>query len=429
MFLSLVRPDRISSPITSSAAVTKAAEFGALAAVIFILGSVSCSPWMRRHSLPPGAIRLQVIGDPGQSSARMVATPIALKRDPQRIDDGGAIMTRRMLGFAAAASLVFTALWAPAAAQDVIDRPINIYVAGTAGGGIDLYARVVARHLGRHIKGNPTVNVQVMPGAGGIRAANFLAQQAPKDGTAITTFAGGPILEPLIGSRKTEYDSSQLTWIGAVTKDVGLCVAWGATPFKTIKDAQSKQMVVGGTGAGSDTDTWPVILNELIGTKFKLVTGYQGTQETVIAMERGETQGRCTFSYSALRTAKPEWLRDKKINILLQLALEKHADFPDVPLVYDLVSKPEDRQLLDLMIGTSAMARPFAAPPGLPAPIAATLRRGFDATMKDPALIADAKKIHAEVLPTSGEDVQKLVARLYATPKPVVARVKKFLAN
>jgi tripartite-type tricarboxylate transporter receptor subunit TctC len=334
-------------------------------------------------------------------------------------------MRLRWLGFTAAAALI----WTPATAQQSIDRPINIYIAGTAGGGIDLYARVVARYFGRHVPGNPAVNVQIMPGAGGIRAANFLARQAAKDGTAITTFAGGPILEPLIGSRKTDYDSSQLTWIGAVTKDVGLCVAWGASPFKTIKDAQREQMIVAGTGAGSDTDTWPVILNELIDTKFKLVTGYQGTQETVIAIERGEAHGRCTFSYSALKTAKPDWLRDKKINILVQLAFERHGDFASVPLIYDLVNKPDDRQLLDLMIGPSAMARPFAAPPGLPAPIATTLRRAFDATMKDPAFIADARKIHAEILPTSGENVQNLVAKLYATPKPVVARVKKFLGN
>jgi tripartite-type tricarboxylate transporter receptor subunit TctC len=314
-----------------------------------------------------------------------------------------------------------------AVAQNVIDRPVIIYVAGTAGGGIDLYARLVARHLGRHIPGNPPVNVQTMPGAGGIRAANFLARQAPKDGTAITTFAGGPILEPLIGSRKTDYDSSKFTWIGAISKDVGLCIAWAKSPFKTIQDAQKREMVVAGTGAGSDTDTWPVILNELIGTKFKLVTGYQGTQETVMAIERGEAHGRCTFSLSALRTAKPDWLREHKINVLLQLALEKHKEFANVPLVYDLVSKPEDRQLLDLMIGTTAMARPFAGPPGLDPVKATLLRRAFDATMKDPAFVAESKKIQAEILPTTGEELNKLVARLYATPKPVVDRVKKFL--
>jgi tripartite-type tricarboxylate transporter receptor subunit TctC len=332
----------------------------------------------------------------------------------------------RLLGCTAA---LLAMAGAPVFAQDTIDRPINVYVAGTAGGGIDLYARVLARHLGRHIPGKPAVNVQVMPGAGGIRAANFLTQQAPKDGTAITTFAGGPILEPLIGSRKADYDSSQFTWIGAITKDVGLCVAWGGTKFKTIDDVRRDQMTVGGTGAGSDTDIWPPILNELLGTKFRVITGYLGTQETIIAMERGETHGRCTFSYSALKTAKPDWLRDKKINILTQLALAKHADFPDVPLIYDLVSKPDDRQLLDLMIGGSAMARPFAAPPGLPPKIATMLRRAFDATMTDEAFLADAAKIQAEILPSTGETVQELVKKLYATPKPVVDRVKKFLGN
>jgi tripartite-type tricarboxylate transporter receptor subunit TctC len=329
---------------------------------------------------------------------------------------------------AVASTLAWTLPTRPAAAQDIIDRPVNIYVAGTAGGGIDLYARVLARHIGRHIPGKPAVNVQVMPGAGGIRAANFLAQQAPKDGTAITTFAGGPILEPLVGARKTDYDSSHFTWIGAVSKDVGMCVAWGASPFKTIKDAQRETMIVAGTGAGSDTDTWPVILNELIGTKFKLVTGYLGTQETIIAIERGEAHGRCTFSLSAIKTAKPDWLRDKKINVLTQLAFEKHKDFLDVPLIYELVTKQEDRQLLDLMIGPSAMARPFAGPPGLPPKIATMLRRAFDATMTDPAFVAEGEKIQAEILPTTGEDVQKLVTKLYGTPKPVVERVKKFLA-
>src|SRR5262249_46395299 len=150
----------------------------------------------------------------------------------------------------------------------------------------------------------------------------------------------------------------------------------------------------------SETDTWPVILNELIGTKFKLITGYLGTQETIIAIERGEAHGRCTFTLSGIRTSKPDWLRDRKINVLTQIAFERHKQFPDVPLIYDLVSKPDDRQLLDLMIGPSAMSRPFAGPPGLPPKIAAMLRRAFDATMKDPAFVAEAEKIQAEILPT-----------------------------
>ena len=330
----------------------------------------------------------------------------------------------RLLAAAAAVGSV-----TPADAQDTMTKPVNIYVAGTAGGGIDLYARVVGRHLGRHIPGNPTVAVQTMPGAGGIRAANFLAQQAPKDGTAITTFAGGPILEPLIGARDPGYDMSQFTWIGAVAKDIGLCMALGTTPFKTIDDVKKQQMVVAGTGAGSETDTWPIVLNEVLGTKFKLVTGYLGSQETIIAIERGEAHGRCVFSYSALKTAKPDWLRDKKINVLVITALEKSPDFPESPAVVDLVSKTEDRQLLELMVGPGAMARPFAAPPGLPANIATLVRRAFDATMKDPEFLADAAKIQADVQPTAGEDVQKLVARIYQTPRTVVERVKKLFSQ
>ena len=316
----------------------------------------------------------------------------------------------------------------PGRAQEIIDRPVTIYVAGTAGGGIDLYARLLGRHLGRHIPGKPSVTVQVMPGAGGIRAANFLAQQAPRDGTAITAFANGPILEPLIVARHPGYDMSQFTWVGAVTKDIGLCIAWGASPFKTIDDVKKQQMVVGGTGAGSETDTWPVVLNEVLGTRFKLVTGYLGSQETILAMERGEAHGRCIFSHSALKIAKPDWLRDKKINVLVLTALERSPEFPGVPAVVDLVAKPEDRQLLELMVGPAAMARPFAAPPGLPANKAALLQRAFDATMADPEFRGEAAKMQADLAPSTGEDVQKLVARIYATPRPVIERLKKILA-
>ena len=221
---------------------------------------------------------------------------------------------------------------------------------------------------------------------------------------------------------------SSFTWIGAMTKDIGLCIAWGATPFKTIDDAKKQQMVVAGTGAGSETDTWPLVLNDVLGTKFKLVTGYVGSQETILAIERGEVHGRCVFSYSALKVAKPDWLRDKKINVLVLTALERHPDFPDVPAVVDLVSKQEDRQLLELMTGPSAMGRPFAAPPGLPANKAALLRRAFDATMQDPQFRAEAARIQADLAPTTGEEVQKLVARLYATPRSVVERGKRLLA-
>jgi tripartite-type tricarboxylate transporter receptor subunit TctC len=328
---------------------------------------------------------------------------------------------------AASLSIVLAAI-VPGRSQEVIDRPVTIYVAGTAGGGVDLYARLFARHFGRHIPGKPNVTVQVMPGAGGIRAANFLAEQAPRDGSAIATFASGPILEPLIGTRHPGYDMSQFVWLGALTRDFGLCVASAGGPFKTIDDVRRQQMVVAGTGAGSETDTWPVVLNEVLGTKFKLVTGYLGSQETILAIERGEAHGRCVFSYSALKIAKPDWLREKKVNVLVLTALEPSADFPGVPAVVDLVKSPEDRRLLELMVGPSAMGRPFAAPPGLPAGKTSLLRRAFDATVQDPEFRAEAAKMQADLAPTTGEMVQQLVARMYATPRPIIERAKKLFS-
>jgi hypothetical protein len=167
----------------------------------------------------------------------------------------------------------------------------------------------------------------------------------------------------------------------------------------------------------------------VLGTKFKVVTGYLGSQETILAVERGEVHGRCVFSLSALKTAKPDWLRENKINLLLQVALEKSPELPNVPLVFDLVSNPQDRQMLELLVGPTAMARPFGAPPGLPASKANVLRRAFDATAKDPEFLAEAGRMQADILPTSGENVQKIVERIYATPKPVIERVKKLFAR
>lgn len=321
-----------------------------------------------------------------------------------------------------------TACIGPAAAQtETFDKPITIYIAGTAGGGIDLLGRALGRHMGKHLAGNPTIVVQDMPGAGGIRAANFLAESAPRDGTAIGTFAGGPILEPLIGARNPGYDMSKFTWVGTVSKDVGVCIADARTPFKTIEDVRNKEMIVAGTGAGSETDTYPVILNAVLGTKFKVVTGYLGTKETVMAIENGEAHGRCSFAYSALKMTKPDWLRDKKINMLFQLGLEKSRELPDVPLALDYVKNEPDRQLLELMMGTMSIARPFMAPPGVPLARATALRRAFDATMKDPDFLSEADKLRLDVDPSTGEEAQKLVEKLYATPPAVIARAKKLL--
>ena len=320
----------------------------------------------------------------------------------------------------------------PSSAQqgEGIGRALNIYVAGTAGGGIDLYARLLGRHLGRHIPGNPTVNVQDMPGAGGIRAANFLAEQAPKDATAMATFPGGPLLEPLIGARNPGYDMSQFQWIGAISRDVSLCVAWSATSFKTIDDVKKQEMVVAGTGAGANPDTYPMILNEVLGTKFKLITGYVGTQETSMAIERGEADGRCGWSWASIKATRPNWVRDHKLNYLLQFALKKNADFPDTPLALDFVTKEEDRQLLTLLFAPLDLSKPFLAPPGVPAERVADLRKAFMATMNDEEYHTEAVKLSDEpVDPTDGAEMQKLIAAIYGTPAPVVDRLRGMLAR
>jgi tripartite-type tricarboxylate transporter receptor subunit TctC len=330
---------------------------------------------------------------------------------------------------AALASALAAALLLPQPAQAgaSIDRPIVVYVGGSAGGGIDLYARLIARHIGRHIPGAPTVTVQDMPGAGGIKAANYLAKVAPRDGTVLGSFSGGPILEPLTGARHPGYGMDEFTWIGAVTKDVSVCVSWGPSPFKSIDDVIEKQMIVAGTGSGSESDLWPKVVNDTVGTKFKIITGYPGTQETLLAMENGEVDGRCGWAWSSLKASKPEWLRDGKINLLIQIALQKNPDLAKVPFIFDLLSKEEDRQLLALLVGPSGMSRPYVGPPGLPAETSALLRRAYDATMTDPAFLTDAAKMQVDVAPTTGEEAERLVHRIYATPPAVLERAKKLL--
>ena len=285
-------------------------------------------------------------------------------------------------------------------------KQVQILIAGTAGGGIDIGARIVARHLGKYLPGNPTIVPQLMPGAGGIRMIDYMNSVAPKDGTVIGIVPPGPIIEPLIGKRKANYRMTDFTSIGAMTKEVSLCISWGGSKFKTIQDAMNQQMVVAGTGAGSSPDIYPVVLNEVLHTKFKLITGYQGTKETMMAIERNEVDGRCGWGWSSLKSTATEWIKDKKINYLLQLSLEKNPNIP-APLVMDLVKDPADKQMLTLLFGPLALNKPFIAPPGLPPERTAELRHAFAQAMKDPELLAEVVKLTGEELePTSGEDMQ-----------------------
>ncbi len=330
----------------------------------------------------------------------------------------------------AVAALVACA--APAAAQSEFYRgkQIQILIAGTAGGGIDIGARIVSRYLGKYIAGNPAIVPQLMPGAGGIRMIDYMNSVAAKDGTVIGITPPGPIIEPLIGKRQASYRMSDFIAIGAMTREVSLCIAWGGSKFKTIDDAIKSQMVVAGTGAGSSPDIYPIILNEVLHSRFKVITGYQGSQETIIAIERGEVDGRCGWGWSSLKSTKPDWIRDNKINVLLQLALAKSPGIPDAPLVMDLVKDTGDRQMLTLLFGPLSINKPFFGPPGMAAERTAELRKAFADAMNDAELRAEVIKLTGEDLePTSGENVQKLVAEMYATPEAVAHRLRDILSK
>jgi tripartite-type tricarboxylate transporter receptor subunit TctC len=309
-------------------------------------------------------------------------------------------------------------------------KTLTIAVAGTAGSGLDTGARMVARYIGRYLPGQPSVRVELMPGAGGVRLLEHLYSVAPKDGTYIGAFATGPILEPLISGRSSKYKTSDFTAVGAIEKDVSFCVTWHASPVKTIENARAREVTVAGTGAASSTGIFATVLNAVLGTRFRVISGYVGTQETIMAVERGETDGRCGWSWSSIQSTKPDWVRDKKINILVQLGLEKHPDLPDVPLALDLIPDELGKRMLRVLIAPQQITRPYLARPSLPSERAAELQTAFAAAMNDEGLRSEFRKVVGEdPSPTSGADMQKLLTEIYSTPPEVVNRLKEVLSS
>ena len=308
-------------------------------------------------------------------------------------------------------------------------RTVTIKVAGTAGGGIDIGARMLAPFLTKYLPGNPTVVVEEMPGAGGVRALEYLAGPAPKDGTAIGAFASGPILDPILGLHKSAYGIDDFTAIGALDHDNSFCTTWHSSPVKTLAQAREKVVTVAGTGAGSDTDTQPVVLNEVLGTKFKLITGYLGTQETALAVERGEVDGRCGFGLNSIRASKPDWLTGNKLNFIVQMGLEPHPLEPNVPLALDLADTPDKKAMIKLMSSPEAISHPYLAPPHLDPNVAADLRKAFAASMSDPEFRANFAKSSGgdNPHPTRGADMQAILHDMQMTPIAVVARLRKLL--
>jgi tripartite-type tricarboxylate transporter receptor subunit TctC len=306
-------------------------------------------------------------------------------------------------------------------------RNVNMEIGYTAGGGYDVYARTIARFIGKHIPGAPTVLPKDMPGAGSLRLANWLYTAAPKDGSEIGTIGRGIAFDPLLGNKNAQFDAAKFTWLGSATNEVSVCVAWHDTGITKFEDLHAKPMAVGGTGGGADTDVFPQILNAVLGTKMKVIAGYPGGNDVNLAMERGEVQGRCGWSWSSVQATHKDWLTQKKIVVLVQLALSKHPDLPEVPLVTDLAKTDEQKQILKLIFARQVMGRPYLAPPGVPKERAEALRQAFLDTMKDKDFLADADMAQLEINPVTGPEIEKLVKDVYQTPPAIAARAAQAL--
>jgi tripartite-type tricarboxylate transporter receptor subunit TctC len=260
-----------------------------------------------------------------------------------------------------------------------------------------------------------------MEGAGSLRLANWLYNVAAKDGSVFGTIGRGTPFDPLLGNKSAQFDATKYTWIGSANNEVSVCVAWHTSGIRTFEDMLAKPMIVGGTSASADTDQFPKITNGVLGTKMRVISGYPGGNEIGLAMERGEVQGRCGWSWSSVKSTHQKWLDEKKFTVLVQLALEKHPDIPAVPLIVDLAKNDEQRQILKLIFARQVMGRPFLAPPDIPRDRAEVLRKAFIDTMKDKDFLADTERSQMEITPVPGDELEKLVRELYSTP-PAVAQ-------
>ncbi len=335
---------------------------------------------------------------------------------------------RKVIG-AVAALLALSGL--AVAADSVEDfykgRNVSLVIGYSVGGGYDAYARLLARYIGKHIPGEPSIVPQQMTGAGSLRSANFIYSVAAKDGSVIGTFSRSMGIAPLLG--QAEFDSRKFTWLGSVTDDNTTCVTWNTSSIKTWDDFLSKPSKFGGLGADADPDIWALLYKNVFGAKLQLVSGYPGTNDVTLAMERGEVDGLCGLSWSTIKTRHADWLKNHTVNIIVQAALKKEPEIASVPLASDLVSKPEQLQIMKLLLTAQAMARPFAAPPDIPADRKAALLASFDATMKDGDFLAEAQKLNFDVRPVDAATINSLLAEVYTTPKDVIAKASKAISS
>ena len=321
-----------------------------------------------------------------------------------------------------------------AKAQSVEDvyrgKTISMVVSSSPGGGYDALSRTLARHLGKHVPGNPVVVVRNMPGAGGIVATSFINKIAPRDGLTIAGVQNNTPFEPLFGTKEADYDPTKMTWLGTPSVETGLLIVWRTSPVMTLADARKMEMTAGASGANSTPSFYARLLNEVLGTKIKVIAGFPGQNEAYMAMERGELDSYGVTFWSSLTSTKPNWLRDKKIRILLQYGPEKEADLPDVPFAPDLIKNDEDRLLMEAAYAPLAAGRPFVAPPGLAPERTAALRKAMLDAFKDPEFVAEAAKQQLQVdKPRSGEQLQENIKRVYEMPASVSERLRKIAQN
>ncbi len=311
---------------------------------------------------------------------------------------------------------------APAAADDFYrGKTIRLIVPSDVGGGYDLYARTFATHLRRHIPGEPAILVQNMPGGGGLLSANWLFNIAPKDGLAIGLVQRGLPFYPFFGDKNAKFVPTQFNWLGSFTAETGSTTVWHAAKAQTMADAFKDTIVLGGSGP-NDSETYPHLMNNTIGTKFRVVSGYRANSAVFLAMERGEVEG-VTGSWSSVKSERPSWVRDKKIRVLVQFARKRASDLPDVPLITDYVKTDEHKAMWNVILSMAQVGRPVTAPPGIPAELTKVLRTAFSATVRDPAFIAEMQRGRRELSPEDGETMQRLLADVAATPPETLTKL------
>ena len=318
---------------------------------------------------------------------------------------------------------------APVAADPVADfykgKQIKMIIRSGVGGGYDLYARVLAAHIGKHIPGNPSVVPINMPGGGGIKAANYVATVAPKDGTILTIVSQGLAVDQALGlTSSLEADLREFNWVGNMSSHNQVTVVWHTSPTKSWKDALARETLIGTTGAGSISTQVPAVYNNVLGAKMKLVVGYADGADVNLAMERGEVEGRATNPWVSYKATTPHLIEKKQIIPIMQVGMQKEPDLQDVPLLRELARNGEEKQILDFISASVAIGRPIATTPGVPAERAAALRKAFDATLNDPAFIADTEKQRMEIRAMTGAELAKLVKDIIEVPADVRDKVK-----